>query len=61
MDLPEGDWELVTDCETAGPLAEAVKAAGKEDDLPVRSHPWLPMGAIVAMRPERDWPVEWKR
>lgn len=37
----ETGWELVTDCETAGVID------GKTD-LPVRSHPWIPVGQVIA-------------
>ena len=39
---PGAGWELVTNCETAGVLSGAT-------DLPVRSHPWLPAGWVVAL------------
>ncbi len=35
-------WKLVTDCETAGVLSEVV-------DLPVRAHPWVPVGKVFAI------------
>jgi hypothetical protein len=36
------DWELVTDCETAGVIS------GKTE-LPVRSHPYAPVGKVIAI------------
>lgn len=41
MSEPEPGWELVADCETAGVID------GKAD-LPVRSHPWMPVGQVFA-------------
>ena len=41
MAEPETGWELVADCETAGVID------GKTD-LPVRSHPWMPVGQVFA-------------
>jgi hypothetical protein len=46
----DGKWDLVTDCETAGVLSAAIPEADRER-LPVRSHPWLPAGEIIAMQP----------
>ena len=52
-DNANAGWEFVTDCETAGPLTEAVKAGGKEDELPVRAHPWLPAGMVLAFNRDK--------
>src|SRR5215813_6391868 len=50
-----GGWELVTDCETAGPLVEAVRADGHEAALPVRGEPFIAMGEIMIRRTDRCW------
>lgn len=52
----DGEWSIVTDCETAGPLTAALKAEGLSERLPVRSHPWLPPGTIFALRPGEQVP-----
>jgi hypothetical protein len=49
----EGDWDLLATREAAPLLADVIPEQDR-DRLPVRSHPWLPPGQIVAMRPERD-------
>lgn len=49
-----GKWDIVTDCETAGLVAEAVARAGFGKRMKVRSHPWMPVGKILAMRPDGD-------
>jgi len=45
-----GKWDIVTDCESAGFVAERIQAAGEQERLPVRSHPWVPVGTVLAFR-----------
>ncbi|MBO0813615.1 MAG: hypothetical protein J2P30_00450 [Actinobacteria bacterium] len=52
----QGEWDIVTDCETAGPLSDALKEAGLDDHLSVRSHPWVPTGTVFALRPGEEIP-----
>ena len=46
----EEGWELVTDCETAGVI-------DGETELPVRSHPYVPVGQVFAFNRSalRQW------
>jgi len=45
-----GEWDIVTDCESAGFVDEQIRAAGEQDRLPVRHHPWVPVGTVLALR-----------
>jgi hypothetical protein len=56
-DSSEHTWDIVADCETAGVVDEQIRKAGLEEELTVRTHPWLPAGQIIALDPEYDyWP-----
>jgi hypothetical protein len=49
---PEGEWDIVTDCETAGIVDEQIRADGESERLSVRSHPWIRPGTVVAFNRE---------
>ena len=46
----EGEWDIVTDCETASVIDEQIRADEEAGRLSVRSHPWLKVGTVVAFR-----------
>jgi hypothetical protein len=48
--LAEGKWDVVADCESAGIVDEQIRAAGEQDRLSVRHHPWLEPGMVIAFQ-----------
>lgn len=46
----DGEWDIVTDCETAGVVDEQIRAGGEQERLSVRHHPWVKPGQVIAIR-----------
>lgn len=46
----DGEWDVVTDCETAGIVDEQIRADGEQERLSVRHHPWLKPGMVIGFR-----------